>query len=58
MKRMTKEELKGLSDKEVKTACDRIKHDYSFGVFECKSIPRENTILLESELRRRGFARS
>jgi len=46
MKRMTKEELKGLSDKEVKTACDRIKHDYSFGVFECKSIPRENTILL------------
>ena len=56
MKRMTKEELKGLSDKEVKTACERIKHDYSFGLLECKSIPRENTMLLESELRRRGFA--
>jgi len=58
MKRMTSEEVKGLSDKEVKTACDRIKHDYSFGLFDSKVIPRENTMLLESELRRRGFATS
>ena len=58
MKRMTQEELKNLSDREVKTACERIKHDYSFGLFECKSIPRENTMLLETELRRRGFVAS
>ena len=58
MKRMTTEEVKGLSDKEVKTACERIKHDYSYGLFDRKEIPRENTMLLESELRRRGFATS
>ena len=58
MRRMTKEEVKSLSDQEVKTACERIKHDYSYGLFDRKAVPRENTMLLESELQRRGFATS
>jgi hypothetical protein len=56
MKRLTKEEVKDLTDKEVKIACERIKRDYSFGLFEDRATPRENTMLLEAELRRRGFS--
>jgi hypothetical protein len=47
MKRMTKEEVKNLTDREVKI--------YYFGLFEDRVTPRENTMLLEAELRRRGF---
>jgi hypothetical protein len=56
MRRMTREEVKHLTDREVKIACERIKRDYSFGLFEDRATPRENTILLEEELRKRGFS--
>jgi hypothetical protein len=55
MKRMTKEEVKNLTDREVKIAFERIRRDYYFGLFEDRVTPRENTMLLEAELRRRGF---
>jgi hypothetical protein len=55
MKRMTKEEVKNLSDREVKIAWKRIKRDYSFGLLDDKRTPVENTILLEAELRTRGI---
>lgn len=56
MRRLTREEVKDLSDREVKIACERIKRDYSFGLLADKVTPRENTRLLEEEMRLRGFA--
>lgn len=56
MRRMTREEVEHLTDKEVKIARERIKRDYSFGLFEYGVTPRENTMLLEDELRKRGFS--
>lgn len=56
MRRITREEVADLTDKEVKIACERIKKDYSFGLFADKVIPLRNTMLLEEELQRRGFA--
>lgn len=56
MRRITREEVENLTDKEVKIARDRIKKDYSFGLLDDKVVPLRNTMLLEDELRRRGYA--
>jgi hypothetical protein len=56
MRRLTSDEVKDLTDREVKIACERIKRDYSFGLLSDRVTPIENTQLLEAELRRRGFA--
>jgi hypothetical protein len=56
MRRLTSEEVKTLTDNEVKIACERIKRDYSFGLLSDRVTPVQNTRLLEEELRRRGFA--
>jgi hypothetical protein len=55
MKRLTREELKSLTDREVQIARKRIEHDYSFGLLSDRVIPVENTRLLEKELRERGY---
>jgi len=54
MERLTKEEVKNLTDREVKIACERIRRDYSLGLLSEKVAPVENVRLLEEELRRRG----
>lgn len=51
---MTREEVKNLTDREVKVACERIKRDYSYGLLCDRVTPRENTVLLEEEMRKRG----
>lgn len=56
MRRITREEVEKLTDREVKIACERIKKDYSFGLFADKVVPLRNAMLLEAELRRRGCA--
>ncbi|MHB8896914.1 MAG: hypothetical protein ACYC99_17305 [Candidatus Geothermincolia bacterium] len=56
MRRISRDEVKDLTDKEVKIACERIKRDYSFGLLDDRVTPLENTMLLEEELRRRGYA--
>ena len=56
MQRLTREEVKNLTDREVSIACERIKRDYSFGLLSDKEIPLENTQLLEEELRERGLS--
>ncbi len=55
MERLTKEEVKALSDREVKIAYQRISRDYSFGLLHDKVTPVENTKLLAEELRERGY---
>ena len=54
MERLTRKDLKTLSDREVKIAHDRIKRDYSLGLLNDKVTPVENALLLEAELQRRG----
>jgi hypothetical protein len=56
MKRLTREDVEDLTDREVKIACERIKRDYSFGLLSDKVTPLQNTLLLEEELRHRGYA--
>ena len=56
MERLTKEEVKNLTDREVKIAFHRIKRDYSFGLLSDEVTPLENTQLLEEELRERGYS--
>lgn len=56
MERLTREEVKNLTDREVKIACERIKRDYSYGLLSDKVTPLENTQLLEEELRERGYS--
>jgi hypothetical protein len=55
MERLTKDEVKTLSDREVKIAYERISRDYSFGLLYDKVTPVENTRLLAQELRERGY---
>ena len=55
MQRLTREEVKNLTDREVNIACERIKRDYSFGLLSDRVTPLENTQLLEEELRKRGL---
>lgn len=55
MERLTREEVRDLSDREVKIAYDRISRDYSFGLLYDKVTPVENTRLLAEELRDRGY---
>jgi len=55
MKRLTREEVKSLTDREVQIARKRIEHDYSFGLISDRVTPVENTRLLEQELRERGY---
>lgn len=55
MERLTREEIRDLSDSEIKTAWKRIKRDYSFGLLNDRVTPVENTRMLEEELRHRGF---
>jgi hypothetical protein len=56
MQRLTREEVRNLTDREVNIACERIKRDYSFGLLSDKVTPLENTQLLEKELRERGLS--
>jgi hypothetical protein len=56
MERLTGEEVKNLTDREVKIACERIKRDYSYGLLNDRITPIENTQLLEEELRERGYS--
>ncbi|MCG2817529.1 MAG: hypothetical protein L6433_00750 [Actinomycetia bacterium] len=56
MQRLTREEVKDLTDREVYIACERIKRDYSIGLLSDKVTPLENTRLLEEELRERGLS--
>lgn len=56
MQRLTREEVKNLTDREVKIACERIKRDYSYGLLSDTVTPLENTQLLEEELRERGYS--
>ncbi|HEY5527268.1 MAG TPA: hypothetical protein VIK02_06795 [Candidatus Anoxymicrobiaceae bacterium] len=58
MKRLSREEVHNLTDREVKIAHDRIQHDYSFGLLSDKVIPVENTRILEQEMRARGYSLS
>jgi hypothetical protein len=55
MERLTKDEVKTLSDREVKIAYERISRDYSFGLLYDKVTPVENTKILAEELRERGY---
>jgi hypothetical protein len=54
MERLTRQDLKTLSDREVKIAHHRIKRDFSLGLLNDRVTPVENAMLLEAELRRRG----
>lgn len=56
MQRLTREEVKSLTDREVNIACERIKRDYFYGLLSDKVTPLENTQLLEEELRERGLS--
>ena len=56
MQRLTREEVKKLTDREVKLAFERIKRDYSLGLLSDRVTPLENTRLLEEELRERGYS--
>jgi hypothetical protein len=55
MERLTRAEVKSLTDREVQIACERIKRDYSFGLINDEVTPVENTRLLEEELRERDI---
>ena len=55
MERLSREEIKTLTDREVKVAYQRIKRDYSFGFMNDKVTFAENTQLLGEELRERGY---
>lgn len=55
MERLSREEMKTLTDREVKVAYERIKRDYSFGFMNDKVTFAENTQLLGEELRERGY---
>ncbi len=54
MQRLSREEVKCLTDREVRIARERIWKDYSYGLLSDKKTPFENTRLLEEELRERG----
>jgi hypothetical protein len=55
MERLSREEIKSLTDREVKVAYQRIKRDYSFGFMNDKVTFAENTQLLGEELQERGY---
>lgn len=54
MERLSREEVKDLTDWEVRLACERIERDYSFGLLSDRFNSRENTIILKEEMLRRG----
>ncbi|MBN2167935.1 MAG: hypothetical protein JW738_01715 [Actinobacteria bacterium] len=54
MDRLKKKDVKNLTDKEVKTAYERIKKDHSFGLVSDRKTSAENARLLEAELRDRN----
>jgi hypothetical protein len=56
MDKLTREEIKSLTDREVKVAYQRMQRDYSFGFMNDKLTFAENTQLLGEELRDRGYA--
>jgi len=56
MNRISREEAKSLSDRELMTAHDRIARDYSLGLLNDRITPVQNTLLLEEELRERGYS--
>lgn len=58
MDRMTKDEIRTLSDRELRTAHDRILRDFSLGLLNDRVTPVENTRLLEEELRERRCSAS
>jgi hypothetical protein len=55
MERLNKQEVESLTDREVKVAYERIRRDYSLGFISDKVTFAENTQLLGSELRERGY---
>lgn len=56
MEKLTREELKNLTNKEVELACERIKRDHYFGRLNDRVTPVENAELLEQELQERKAA--
>lgn len=56
MEKLTREEVQSLTDSEVIIARERIERDYSYGLLSDRRTPRENTRILEEELRSRGYA--
>lgn len=54
MQRLSREEVRCLTDREVRIARERIWRDHSYGLLSDKRTPVENTLLLEEELRERG----
>jgi hypothetical protein len=57
MERLTREELKDLTDREISIAYERISRDHSFGLLSDRATTFENTKLLAEELRERGGTR-
>lgn len=55
---ITRDEIKTLSDRELKTAHERILRDFSLGLLNDRVTPVQNARLLEEELRERGCAAS
>lgn len=53
MYRLTREEIRSLTDRELRIANKRIKRDYFHGMTNDDVVPIENSHLLEEELRRR-----
>lgn len=53
MERLTRKEVRSLSDSEIKTAYRRINKDMSYGLLDDKRTSLENTMLLEEEIRER-----
>jgi len=55
MERLTREEVRKLTDKEVRIAYRRITRDYSYGLLNDKVTPLQNRTLLAEELHKRGL---
>ncbi len=56
MEKLTREEVRHLTDSEVMIARERIQRDYSYGLLSDRRTPFENTRILEEELRNRGYS--
>ena len=54
MQRLSREEVRCLTDREVRIARERIWRDHSNGLLSDKETPVKNARLLEEELRERG----
>lgn len=55
MERLNDEEIENLTDREILLAFERTKRDYSLGLLNDRVTSRANILILETELRRRGY---